>query len=217
MSHHSHSPVLAHHFEDLEQQHETNVLGMWTFLLTEVMFFGGLFLSYIIMRTAYPDVFREASHHLDVVLGTVNTTVLLMSSLTMVLAVRATQLGRRKQIVMFILLTMLLGSIFLGIKGVEYYHKYEDHLIPGLNFMYEGEANPRVAQMFFGLYFTMTGMHALHMIIGILVLAYFAVGAWRNRYPPEGYAPIEMMALYWHFVDIIWVFLFPLLYLIGRH
>jgi cytochrome c oxidase subunit 3 len=213
----SHSTVLGHHFTELEQQHEANTMGMWVFLLTEVMFFGGLFLSYIVMRTAYPDVFREASQRLDITLGTINTAVLLCSSLTMVLAVHAAQLGKRKQVVAFILATMLLGSIFLGIKGVEYYHKYEDHLIPGASFMYEGEADPRVAQMFFGMYFTMTGMHALHMVIGILVLAYFAVGAWRNRYPPEGYTPLEMMALYWHFVDIIWVFLFPLLYLIGRH
>jgi cytochrome c oxidase subunit 3 len=213
----SQSTALAHHFTSLEQEHEANTLGMWVFLLTEIMFFGGLFLTYIVFRWAYPDVFHEASRKLDIVLGTINTGILLCSSFTMALAVHSTRLGKRKLIVLFILVTMLLGLGFLGIKGLEYYHKYVDHLIPGINFMYEGPADPHKAQLFFGLYFTMTGMHALHMIIGVSVLAYFAIGAWRNRYPPEAYHPIEMMGLYWHFVDIIWVFLFPLLYLIGRH
>ncbi len=212
----SHSSALAHHYVSLEQEHEANRLGMWVFLLTEVMFFGGLFAAYIIFRWAYPEVFHDASRELDVVLGTINTAVLLCSSLAMALAVRATQIGQRKLIVLFILLTMLLGTVFLGIKGFEYYHKFEEHLAPGPGFAFEGN-DPMKAQLFFGLYFTMTGLHALHMIIGIAVLAYFAVGAWRGRYRPETYHPIEMIGLYWHFVDVIWVFLFPLLYLIGRH
>lgn len=213
----SHTSTLAHHFTDLDQQHEANLLGMWTFLVTEVMFFGGMFLVYIVYRGAYAEAFAEASHHLDIQLGTINTVVLLCSSLTMALAVRATQLGKRKLTVIFFLITMALGSTFLVIKGFEYYHKYVEHLIPGPNFIYEGAANPQHAQLFIGLYFTMTGFHALHMIIGIVAMIYFAIQTWRGLYPPENYVPVEMMGLYWHFVDVVWVFLFPLLYLIGRH
>ena len=211
----SHASVLAHHFVDLDQQHEANILGMWTFLVTEVMFFGGMFAVYLIYRFAYSDVFAEASRHLDVRLGTINTGVLLCSSLTMALAVHAVQTSKRKLAVTFLLATIVLGSIFLGIKGLEYYHKFEEHLIPGSNFIYEG-LDPQKAQLFLGLYLTMTGFHALHMIIGIAVIAYFAVGAWRGWYSSENYTPVEMLGLYWHFVDIVWVFLFPLLYLIGQ-
>ncbi len=213
----SHASALAHHFSDVDQQNEANTLGMWIFLVTEIMFFGGLFLVYTIYRVAYPEAFAEASRSLDVVLGTTNTTVLLCSSLTMALAVNAAQTGNRKLIVAFLLLTLLLGSIFLGIKGLEYYHKYEEHHIPGASFHYEGEADPREAQLFFGLYFVLTGFHALHMVIGAAVIIYFAIRAWRGFYPPEKYVAVEQLGLYWHFVDIVWVFLFPLLYLIGRH
>jgi cytochrome c oxidase subunit III len=213
----SHASVLAHHFTDIDQQIEANTLGMWIFLVTEVMFFGGLFLVYIIYRAAYPQEFAEGSHHLDIYLGTTNTIVLLCSSLTMALAVRSVQLGQRRAAVIFLLLTLLLGSTFLGIKGLEYYHKYEEHLLPGSGFMYEGEANPHHAQLFFILYFVMTGFHALHMIIGAGVIIYFMIRIWQRAFPPENYVPVEMLGLYWHFVDIVWVFLFPLLYLIGRH
>lgn len=212
----SHSSVLAHHFVDLDQQHEANMLGMWTFLVTEIMFFGGMFAVYLIYRFAYADVFAEASRHLDTMLGTINTGVLLCSSLAMALAVHAVQTDKRKLTVTFLVATMVLGSIFLGIKGLEYYHKFEEHLIPGSNFIYEG-LDPQKAQLFFGIYLTMTGFHALHMVIGIAVMAYFTVRAWRGFYPPENYTPVEMLGLYWHFVDIIWVFLFPLLYLIGQN
>jgi cytochrome c oxidase subunit 3 len=213
----SHASALAHHFTDLEQQHEANVMGMWIFLVTEVMFFSGMFLLYIIYRGFYPQAFAEASHHLDIYLSTTNTVVLLVSSLTMALAVRSVQLGQRRAAVLVLFLTLLLGLTFLGIKGLEYYHKYQDHLIPGSSFIYEGEANPAHAQLFFTLYFVMTGFHALHMIIGAGVVIYFIIRVWQNTYPPENYVPVEMLGLYWHFVDIVWVFLFPLLYLIGRH
>ena len=211
----SHASALAHHFTDMDQQIEANTLGMWIFLVTEVMFFSGMFLLYIIYRGAYYQEFAEASHHLDIYLSTTNTIVLLCSSLTMALAVRSVQLGQRKAAVTFLFLTLLLGLTFLGIKGLEYYHKYEDHLIPGSGFMYEGEANPQYAQLFFVLYFVMTGFHGLHMIIGAGVVIYFIIRVWQRAFPPENYVPVEMLGLYWHFVDIVWVFLFPLLYLIG--
>jgi cytochrome c oxidase subunit 3 len=201
----------------MDQQIEANTLGMWLFLVTEVMFFGGMFLAYIIYRGAYSQAFAEASHHLDIYLGTTNTVVLLCSSLTMALAVRSVQLGQRKAAVAFLFLTLILGLTFLSIKGLEYYHKYEEHLIPGSSFMYEGEANPHYAQLFFILYFVMTGFHALHMIIGAGLIIFFMLRIWQRAFPPENYVPVEMLGLYWHFVDIVWVFLFPLLYLIGRH
>ena len=213
MSHHS--SALEHQFDDLEQQHEASWLGMWVFLTTEVMFFGGLFLGYAVYRGSYSHAFGMASEHLDIVLGTINTAVLLCSSLTMALAVHATQLGTRKTAVVFLLLTILLGSVFLGIKGVEYYHKYDESLIPGHDFHFEN-ADPRHAQIFFSFYFVMTGMHALHMVIGIGLLAVMAYLTYAGRFSPEHASPIEIAGLYWHFVDIVWVFLFPLLYLIDR-
>jgi cytochrome c oxidase subunit 3 len=209
-------PALAHHFDDLAQQQEASTLGMWVFLVTEIMFFGGLFLAYAAYRAWYPDAFAAASHHLDVTLGAINTAVLIGSSLTMALAVNAAKTGARRGIVVFLLLTMALGAVFLGIKGVEYFHKYEEHLIPGAAFQFEGPWG-RQAQIFFALYFAMTGMHALHMVIGFGIMAVMAVLASREYFSAEYYAPVEIAGLYWHFVDIVWIFLFPLLYLIGRH
>jgi cytochrome c oxidase subunit 3 len=160
----------------------------------------------------YEVAFKEGSRHLDIVLGSVNTGVLICSSLMMALAVHATRVGNRRRQVLFLLATIVLGVIFLGIKFTEYYQKYVEHLIPGHGFQLEG-ANGRHAQLFFSLYFAMTGMHAVHMIIGICLLSIFAVLSWKGRFTPEHYSPVEIMGLYWHFVDIIWVYLFPLLYL----
>jgi len=199
--------ALAHQFDDLDQQHEAASLGMWVFLATEIMFFGALFLGYAIYRGMYPAAFAAASHHLDI--------LLLCSSLTMALAVHATQLGTRKAATIFLILTILLGSAFLGIKGVEYFHKYEERLIPGSNFYFEG-ADGRHTQIFFSFYFVMTGMHALHMIIGVGLLSIMILMTSRGRFSPDHYSPVEMSGLYWHFVDIVWVFLFPLLYLVDR-
>jgi len=215
-AHHPHVPGLAHHFDNLEQQAEATTLGMWVFLVTEVLFFGGLFATYMIYRNWYPEAFAAASHELDVTLGTVNTVVLITSSLTMALAVHAAQLGQRKLLMTFLILTMILGAVFLGIKSVEYYHKFVEHHIPGPGFQFEKEY-VRHAQLFFSLYFVMTGLHALHMIIGIAILAVLTWQAWRGAFTPAYYSPVELTGLYWHFVDIIWIFLFPLLYLIGRH
>ena len=208
--------ALAHHFDDLEQQAEASSLGIWVFLLTEIMFFGGLFAGYTVYRTAYPGAFAEGSQHLDLMLGSINTAVLISSSLTMALAVHAAQVGRRKVLVGFLVCTLLLGLVFLGIKGMEYAHKFAEHLFPGSRFGYEGPDAAHV-QLFFSFYVGMTGMHALHMVSGIGLLTVLALRAWRDRFSPAYYAPVEIVGLYWHFVDIVWIFLFPLLYLLGRH
>jgi cytochrome c oxidase subunit III len=206
--------ALAHQFDDLAQQSEASNLGMWAFLLTEIMFFGGLFVGYTVYRTAYPAAFIEGSQHLDVLLGTVNTVVLISSSLTMALAVHAAQTEQRRLLVRFLLLTMILGLLFLGIKGYEYWHKYHEGLLPGSRFASTGPPAPQV-QLFLILYFVMTGLHALHMIIGLGLLVVLTVLAWRGRFSAAYYTPVEMTGLYWHFVDIVWIFLYPLLYLPG--
>jgi cytochrome c oxidase subunit 3 len=215
-AHQGHHPALAHHFDSLAQQTEATTLGMWVFLVTEVLFFGGLFATYMIYRSWYPDAFAVASHELDVVLGTTNTVVLITSSLTMALAVHAAQLGQRKLLMTFLILTMILGGVFLGIKSVEYYHKFVEHHIPGPGFQFEKEYF-RNAQIFFSLYFVMTGLHAIHMIIGIGIMLVMLWWSWNGTITAEYSSPIEISGLYWHFVDIVWIFLFPLLYLIGRH
>lgn len=211
----AHSP-LAHHFDDLEQQHEAGEMGMWLFLCTEIMFFGGLFLAYTIYRTQDEATFAAASRELDLFWGTVNTVVLLTSSLTMALAAHAAESLQRKTLVLLLAATIVLGSIFLGIKGMEYHHKYEHGLMPllGLPFEWHG-TSPGHAEMFFDLYFLMTGIHALHMVIGLGVLLVLLFNASRGGLLGNFSAPVRVTGLYWHFVDIVWVFLFPLLYLIG--
>ena len=211
-----HHPRLAHHFENLDQQKEAATLGMWVFLLTEVLFFGGLFATYAIYRSWYPEAFAAASHELDIVLGSVNTAVLITSSLTMALAVHAAQTGERRLVLWFLMATMALGATFLGIKGVEYYHKFAEHHVPGSAFRFEPEHFSH-AQIFFSLYFVMTGLHALHMIIGLGIMTVMLWWSWKGTITADYASPIEISGLYWHFVDIVWIFLFPLLYLIGRH
>jgi cytochrome c oxidase subunit 3 len=206
----------AHQFDDLAQQHEADTLGMWVFLLTEIMFFGGLFLGYTVYRSAYPQAFAEGSHHLDIWLGSINTVVLITSSLSMALAVHSAQTNACRGLIRFLLLTILLGLVFLGIKGTEYLHKFEEHLVPGANFVYP-EPHAHQVQLFFSFYFGMTGLHAFHMIVGIGLLAALVWRAVQRRFSADYYAPVELIGLYWHFVDIVWIFLFPLLYLFGRH
>jgi cytochrome c oxidase subunit 3 len=208
--------AVAHHFEDLEQQHEAATLGMWAFLVTEVLFFGGLFGAYAVYRFQYPQAFAHASAHLDIGLGAANTAVLIGSSLTMALAVRAAQLGRRAGITGWILATMLLGSVFLGVKAVEYSHKFHEHLVPGPGFVFEGVPGGH-EQLFFACYFAMTGMHAFHMLIGLALMVWLLALNARGRFTAEHHPAVELFGLYWHFVDIVWIFLFPLLYLLGRH
>jgi len=210
-------PRLQHHFDNLDQQFEASALGMWLFLVTEILFFGGLFTAYMIYRLMYPQAFAEASHELDVVLGGVNTAVLIASSLTMAMAVWAAQMGKRSSQLLFLGLTIGLGLAFLGIKAVEYSAKFEHHLVPGPNFRFESARDPIHAQLFFSLYFVMTGLHALHMVVGIGLMAVLFVMAYQGRFTKAYHTPIEVSGLYWHFVDIVWIFLFPLLYLIDRH
>jgi cytochrome c oxidase subunit 3 len=211
-----HDATVAHHFDDAEQQHEASTLGMWVFLVTEIMFFGGIFAAYVVYRSLFPEAFAGASNHLDVRLGTFNTVVLIGSSLTMALAVHAGQMGRPNGIVAWLLATIGLGSVFLGVKAYEYAHKFHEHLVPGPHFAWHG-AEPGHAEIFFGLYFTLTGVHALHMVIGIGLLSWLARAARHGRFSAAYSTPVELTGLYWHFVDIVWIFLFPLLYLIGRH
>ncbi|MBI4478232.1 MAG: cytochrome c oxidase subunit 3 family protein [Acidobacteria bacterium] len=189
---------------------------MWVFLVTEVLFFGGLFLAYLVYRTWYPATFIEVSQHLDIFWGTTNTAVLITSSLTMALAVYAAETGDRRSLVFFLLATLTLGCVFLGIKALEYSHKFHEHLVPGAAFQWDGDHAERAA-LFMSLYFIMTGLHALHMIIGVGLMSVMTVLAWRGGFSPEYHVPVEVSGLYWHFVDIVWIFLFPLLYLISRH
>lgn len=213
------TPHVAHHFDTIEQQREAITLGMWLFLATEIMFFGGLFTAYAVYRSRDPLAFAEGSHHMDLVLGTLNTLLLLVSSYTVVLGVDAAQHSRRKMLSVFLLLTILLGLAFLGVKGYEYWHKYHEHHVPGPYFElgephYAG-VEPRRVEMFYSLYFAMTGLHAAHMVIGVGIFGVLLVPAWWGGFSSAHYLPIEIAGLYWHFVDIVWVFLFPLLYLVG--
>ncbi len=211
-----HPPGLRHQFDTPAQQLDASTLGMWVFLLTEIMFFGGMFGGYTIYRNMYPEAFASTSHFMNVTLGGINTGVLICSSLTMALAVRSAQLGKKKALILFLLFTLILGLVFLGIKYVEYHEKWVDHHIPGPGFRYEDSRYFQQAQILFFLYFAMTGMHALHMIVGIGLITTLIVMAARNRFSAAWYTPVEMIGLYWHFVDIVWIFLFPLLYLIGH-
>lgn len=212
----THASALAHQFDTIEQQREAASLGMWVFLLTEILFFGGMFLAYLVYRLQYPGIFARGSSHLDIVLGGINTAVLIASSLTMALAVYGSQTGKKKMLVSCLLLTMALGLAFLGIKAVEYHHKYVDGLIPGIAFFHP-DFQMSGGRLFFGIYFALTGMHALHMVIGFGIMLVILIMALRDRFSPEYHTPVEVSGLYWHFVDIVWIFLFPLLYLLGRH
>ena len=231
-------PALQHHFENMEQQREAGTLGMWIFLVTEIMFFGGMFLAYALYRWQYPAAFASASNHLDIWLGGFNTAVLILSSFTMAMAVYFTQVGKPRPQVWCLVLTLILGLTFLGVKAVEYRDKYNDSLIPGqlipgrpFNPTVQEEGKPldphalhllpgatvEKVELFYWIYFIMTGMHALHMIIGAGLLSYLIIFSMKRRFDPEYHSPVEVIGLYWHFVDIVWIFLFPLLYLLGRH
>jgi cytochrome c oxidase subunit 3 len=278
---HYHPPGLQHQFEDMKQQEESVSLAMWAFLVQEIMFFGGLFTAYLVFRQRYPIAFAAGSNHLDAFWGATNTVVLLVSSLTMALTVYYAQKANRTLQVIMIVLTMLFGTAFLGVKAIEYSDKYHHGLVPvtGLNMriraenVKEGEhANPKgeflwtgenfeaaakiineqrahnrsdarpygslttyeqigyftngeideakvtdKVRIFYFIYFVMTGLHGLHMIVGLGIMAWLLVMAAKNTYSAEYYSPVEISGLYWHFVDIVWIFLFPLLYLLGRH
>jgi cytochrome c oxidase subunit 3 len=214
---HAETLAVREQFDTAEQQRDASTLGMWVFLITEIMFFGGMFLAYTVYRSLYPHVFAVASSSLNAVIGAINTAVLLCSSFTMVLAVRAAQLGQRKAIVIFLILTLILGIAFLGVKAYEWNEKFQEHHIPGPSFHLEGVDVQGPAQLFFSLYFAMTGLHALHMVIGAGILTWLLIQTYKGTFSAEYMTPVDIAGLYWHFVDIIWIFLFPLLYLIDRH
>jgi cytochrome c oxidase subunit 3 len=210
---------LKHHFADLEQQKATSTFGMWMFLITEVMFFGGMFATYLIYRLSYFNAWVAGSQTMEIKLGAANTAVLICSSLTMVMAVHSAKQGNRKLTALFLLCTLALGLSFLGIKAVEYHGHWMHHEFPGSNFHFEhaGNYDPRQVEIFFSLYFAMTGMHALHMIIGAGLLSWLLLANARGRFSVEYNSPVELVGLYWHFVDLVWIYLFPLLYLISHH
>ena len=276
--HGHHEEHLAHQFENRAQQDETYVVGMWAFLVTEIMFFGALFLIYTIYRASYPETFAVAHVALNKIAGSINTFVLLLSSLAMALAVHAAQVGKRKSVIGWLVVVNLCATGFMCIKAYEYYEKYEHHLFPGPTFSSdalmhgehgasaagessgheatvstaEGDAAVGVngvradegpglpagvsqdvllqgvprnqtsvqadrAQLFFSIYFAMTGLHAVHVLIGMIMMTVLILMLLKNRPETQYFMPIELVGLYWHFVDIVWIFLFPLLYLIGKH
>jgi cytochrome c oxidase subunit 3 len=202
-------------FDDLEQQRDASNLGMWVFLTTETLFFGALFFGYAVSRTAFPEAFAAASRHTSIVLGTINTAVLLTSSFTMALAVRFANARRRRMAAMLLAVTAALGLAFAGIKLTEYGIEYREHLVPTLDFAFAPEALKRGAELFFWLYFTSTGLHLAHLSIGIAIVVAFAAIAWRSR-STDIEAKVEAVGLYWHFVDLVWIFLYPCLYLVAR-
>jgi cytochrome c oxidase subunit III len=248
-----HHPALAHHFDTMEQQQGASTFGMWVFMLTEIMMFGGLFAAYLIYRLKYYEAFKAGSTSISVSWGFANTLVLIASSLTMALSVWAAQKGDRKKQVTFLLLTMVLGAAFLGVKAKEYYDKWDECHIPGhvigkgfntwggcdvnnpkLGNIAEEMRDPnehgdpsipevsaiqtaRQSEIFFSFYFAMTGLHAFHMVIGLGLLTWLTIRAKNGEFGPAYYTPVELGGLYWHFVDIVWIYLFPLLYLISRH
>jgi cytochrome c oxidase subunit III len=215
-AHGAHPPGFAHQFEDMAQQREAGTLGMWVFLVTEILFFGGMFTSYIIYRSLHFASFEAGSRLLKVQFGATNTVVLIVSSLTMALAIRAAQTGKRKgQIIFWLLLTMFLGALFLGLKlRYEWYADYVEGIVPGVSWHYAGPHAPGV-QLFMCFYFFMTGLHAIHMVVGLGILTVLVILTAKDKFSPQYYSPLEISGLYWHFVDIVWIFLFPLLYLIG--
>lgn len=202
-------------YATMHQQAETAAFGMWVFIATEVLFFGGMLFAYTYARATYPEGFAEAGRHAKVVIGTVNTVVLLTSSALMAWAVHAAERGRRRALTVLLVLTALLGVVFLGLKGFEYYQEWTEGLVPGIRFE---EAGPHAAAiaLFYFLYFVLTGVHGLHVTIGIGLVAIMAVRAWRGAFSAGWYTPVEITGLYWHFVDIVWIVLYPLIYLVGR-
>ncbi len=219
------NPALRHHFANMTQQKHAASLGMWLFLVTEIMFFGGLFCAYLIYRTTHYAALAAGSQTIDIKWGAINTAVLIVSSVTVVLAIHAIQVSKPKLCIAYLGITVLLGFVFLGIKSIEYAQKFEEHHVPGPHFHFtesfhtqgkEYPVNEREVELFFSLYFAMTGMHALHMIIGIGLMSTMAFMVWKGKFSPEYHTPLENAGLYWHLVDIIWIYLFPLLYLISR-
>lgn len=207
-------PLLDHYF-DPRQQIESAKLGMWLFLATEILLFGGLFVAYAVFSFVHPGLFKEAHKFLDVRLGALNTVVLLFSSLTVVLAIHAAQKNKKKWLILNIVITIVCAFTFLVVKYFEYAHKFHDGLLPGTYFTNGVLSNPDQIHIFFGIYFLMTGLHGIHVLIGMGVLVWLLLRSIKGDFSSEYYLPLELGGLYWHLVDVIWIFLFPLLYLIS--
>jgi cytochrome c oxidase subunit 3 len=205
----------AHHFDSADTQFDSGRMGVWIFLVTEILFFGGMFCAFAVFRSWYFDAFKEAHHHLDKVMGAINTVVLICSSLTMALGVRFAQKSNTKVTVVMLAMTIAFAFVFLVIKYFEYSHKFHDGLLPGAAFTAEGFKTGKDAGIFFAVYFMMTGVHGLHVIIGIGLISWILIRAIRGEFSSRFYAPVEGVGLYWHLVDLIWIYLFPLLYLVS--
>ncbi len=213
-SEHKHPWYFHPHFTDLEQQYDTAKLGMWTFLATEILMFGGLFVAYALMFSMHPDAFHAGHHHLNVNLGVINTAVLIFSSLTMALGVRAAQTNNRKALIVNLVITIACACAFLVVKYFEYSHKYHEGLLPGRFYTYPEGYVPHI-ETYFSLYFMMTGLHGIHVTVGIGLLVWLLVRAMKGRFNSDYYTPVDLVGLYWHLVDLIWIYLFPLLYLVS--
>ena len=205
--------ALQEQFSEMPQQKQAATLGMWTFLATEVLFFGAMFLAYLIYRRAYPEAFALAGRETIVLFGTINTAILLTSSLTMAFAVQSAKDNETRALVKYLLVTVLFGIIFLSLKAVEYHKDLDEHLWPGPHFK---AGLPPEAQIFWFLYWVMTGVHAIHVTVGVVLLSIMAWLSRQGRFSDAYHTPIEIIGLYWHFVDVIWIFLYPLLYLVHR-
>lgn len=206
--------IVPHHFRSAEEAFESSKLGVWLFLVTEILLFGGLFVTYIIYRALYPDLFHEASHELNRALGAINTVVLICSSFTMAMAVNKTQLGDANRANQYLLVTLFCAMLFMIIKYIEYSHKFHEGLLPGVHFTFEGINHPK-APIFFSLYFMMTGLHGFHVLAGMGLILWCLIRSNKGHFNGDYYTPVEMTGIYWHLVDLIWIYLFPLLYLIG--
>ena len=210
------TPSHGRQYESAGHRSETAALGMWVFLATELMFFGPLFFGYAYGRLHFPEGFAAASRHTDVALGTINTAILLTSSLLVALAVHASRAGAMRLAARLLFLTVVLGICFLAVKGIEYRHEWQEHLFPGAGFAFPEQAHAEAARLFYFLYFGTTALHALHLAIGIALVGMFAVGTALGAQRFARAERIEVAALYWHFVDVVWIFLYPILYLVGR-
>lgn len=208
-------PELQEQFDTPEQQKNAATLGMWAFLATEVLFFGVLFLAYGVYRWAYPEDFTQAAKEFNLTLGTINTAVLLTSSFFMAAAVSYAELGRNKVTSISLIITWSLGFIFLLLKGYEYYDDVQKNIVPTPDVVIQG-AGSDIARMIYLIYYIITGVHGVHVTIGLVVIAVIIWRNYQNEYSKSYYTPVELTGLYWHFVDIVWVFIYPLIYLVGR-
>lgn len=211
--HGDHDPRLQHHFATFEQQFDATKIGMWLFLATEVLLFGGLFVGFALQQAAHPQAFYEAHHHLDKTLGALNTVVLLFSSFTMVMAVHSAQTSQQKKLIRYLIVTLACAAIFLVVKFFEYQHKFHEGLLPGMYYSHKGDMVPNQF-IFFSFYFMMTGLHGLHVIGGMVAITWILLRARKGVFDSTYYGPVDLVGLYWHLVDLIWIYLFPLLYLI---